>query len=58
MPDHADQGGKPLSGGQAWRVAGLLLLAVAAGLLGDWLRSDQRLVFARPLPEFRSTPPP
>lgn len=39
------------------RLAVLLLAALLAGLVADWLRSDQRLVFPRPLPEFTTTAP-
>lgn len=38
------------------RVAAMLLAALLAGLASDWLRSDGRLVFPRPLPEFRVVP--
>ena len=35
----------------------LLALALAAGLLTDWLRNE-RVVFARPLPEITMEPAP
>lgn len=40
------------------RLVAIAVLATAAGLLSDWLRSDHRLLFPRPLPEFKRTPPP
>jgi hypothetical protein len=33
----------------------LLLAALAAGLLSDWLR-EERVFFARPLPQFTTIP--
>jgi hypothetical protein len=33
-----------------WRLAVIFGVAVAAGLVSDWVRSDQRLIFPRPLP--------
>jgi hypothetical protein len=39
------------------RLAALLLAALAAGLLCDWLRPEQRLVLPRPLPVFTTTTP-
>ncbi|NBQ58103.1 MAG: hypothetical protein EBU32_06925 [Opitutaceae bacterium] len=33
------------------------LLALTLGLALDWLRPAQRLVFPRPLPVFKITPP-
>lgn len=39
------------------RLALLLLASLLAGLIADWRRTDQRLVFPRPLPEFTTTPP-
>jgi hypothetical protein len=38
-----------------WRLGTLLLLALAAGLLSDWLR-EERVVFPRPLPQFTTIP--
>ena len=40
------------------RLAFLLLASLLAGLVADWMRMDQRLVFPRPLPEFTTTPSP
>lgn len=39
------------------RLAVLLVAAVAAGLVCDWFRAEERLVFPRPLPVFTITPP-
>ena len=39
------------------RIVTLLLAAVGAGLLSDFLRGEQRLVFPRPLPTFRISSP-
>jgi hypothetical protein len=33
----------------------MLLAAVFVGLVADWLRADARLVFPRPLPEFKTS---
>ena len=38
------------------RLVVLLALAVFVGLLSDWLRDDQRLIFPRPLPPLVTTP--
>ncbi|WP_438481270.1 hypothetical protein [Oleiharenicola lentus] len=32
----------------------VVIVSTVAGLVVDWLRSDQRVVFSRPLPKFRS----
>ena len=40
---------------RATRLLVLLLAALAAGLLTDWLRRD-RVFFSKPLPEFRTVP--
>lgn len=37
------------------RLAAMLLAALCAGLVADWLRSDERLVFLRPLPELKTS---
>lgn len=48
---------------RAWRAVRpgrlfvVLGLALVAGLLGDWLRPEQRLVFRRPLPAFKTAAP-
>ena len=34
------------------RLLAVLAVAGGMGLVGDWLRSEQRLVFSRPLPVF------
>lgn len=39
------------------RLLAVLLLAVAAGLASDWLRTGQRLLFSRPVPVFVSAEP-
>ncbi len=39
------------------RLIVLLLASVVAGLVSDWFRREQRLVFPRPLPVFRTTLP-
>jgi hypothetical protein len=40
------------------RLLVLLVVSLLAGLASDWFRADQRLVFPRPLPVFKTTPPP
>jgi hypothetical protein len=40
------------------RLLVVLAISLLAGLACDWFRADQRLVFPRPLPEFKTTPPP
>ena len=40
-----------------WRLVVVLLASVVAGLFSDWLRTDQRLLFPRPLPVFLLTEP-
>lgn len=35
-----------------WRLVVVILASVVAGLFSDWLRTDQRLLFPRPLPVF------
>jgi hypothetical protein len=40
-----------------WRLVAVLLVSVAAGLISDWLRTEQRLVFPRPLPVFLPVDP-
>ena len=47
---------RALSAMRGGRLVALLFAAVAAGLAADWLRSDGRLVFPRPLPAFTTTP--
>jgi hypothetical protein len=42
---------------QLLRLMVLGLLALAVGLALDWFRPTQRLVFPRPLPVFKITPP-
>ena len=39
------------------RLLAVLSVAGGVGLVGDWLRSEQRLVFSRPLPVFRIVEP-
>ena len=39
------------------RLAVLLTASLAAGVVCDWFRAEQRLVFPRPLPVFTTTPP-
>lgn len=39
------------------RLLAVLVVAGGMGLVGDWLRSEQRLVFSRPLPVFRIVEP-
>jgi hypothetical protein len=39
------------------RLLAVLAVAGGVGLVGDWLRSEQRLVFSRPLPVFRIVEP-
>jgi hypothetical protein len=39
------------------RLVVVLLAAVAIGLVCDWFRAEQRLVFPRPLPAFTTTAP-
>jgi len=39
------------------RLIALLLIAITAGLVSDWLRTETRLVFPRPLPEFTTRIP-
>lgn len=38
------------------RVVVIILAALASGLMLDWFRPAQRLVFPRPLPVFKITP--
>jgi hypothetical protein len=45
---------KPIRGIRLGRLLVVLLVAVVAGLVSDWLRTEQRLVFPRPLPEFKT----
>jgi hypothetical protein len=40
------------------RLLVVLVVALLAGLASDWFCADQRLVFPRPLPVFKTTPPP
>ena len=40
------------------RLLAVLMVSLLAGLAFDWFRADQRLVFPRPLPVFKTTPPP
>ncbi|MGD1032669.1 MAG: hypothetical protein ABSA05_16190 [Opitutaceae bacterium] len=35
-----------------WRLVAVFLASVAAGLISDWFRTEQRLVFPRPPPVF------
>jgi hypothetical protein len=42
---------------QLFRLMVLGLLAFAVGLALDWFRPTQRLVFPRPLPVFKISPP-
>ena len=39
------------------RLVMLLLVALLAGLLREWIGSDERLLFPRPLPAFTTTAP-
>ena len=39
------------------RLLVVLVVSLLAGLASDWFRADQRLVFPRPLPVFKTTPP-
>ncbi len=39
------------------RVLALLLASLLVGLLCDWVRTERRLVFPRPLPVFTTTTP-
>jgi len=34
------------------RMVDLVLIALLAGIICDWFRSDSRLIFSRPLPVF------
>jgi uncharacterized membrane protein len=40
-----------------WRLFAVLLVSVVVGLVCDWFRAEQRLVFERPLPVFHTTSP-
>jgi hypothetical protein len=42
---------------RAGRLVVVLLASLVAGLACDWLRTEQRLVFPRPLPVFKTTAP-
>ncbi|MSU51466.1 MAG: hypothetical protein EXS37_20660 [Opitutus sp.] len=39
------------------RLTIVVATSLAAGLAGDWFRAEQRLVFPRPLPVFKTTAP-
>ncbi len=49
---------RALTAARFWRLIAVLLASVAGGLISDWLRPDQRLLFPRPLPVFQAPDSP